>query len=227
VKKTISKPILTSLTVATIVLAYILGWSGIFTVKEIQVIGSPNTLSEADIVRLSEVTLGGQLARINTQSTEEKIAQIKWVQDVEISRNWISGKVALAVTVREPIAYFNTDQAEGQTIDSDGELFVLPGFSNSELAVISAASPASALEANTLFTTFPVDFRRSITSMVATDSTSFILNSRFKGREIEIQWGDSSEMNLKIAVIDRLLALPENKKITMIDLLAPHAPIVR
>lgn len=226
-KKTISKPILTSLTVATIVLAYILGWSGIFTVKEIQVIGSPNTLSEADIVRLSEVTLGGQLARINTQSTEEKIAQIKWVQDVEISRNWISGKVALAVTVREPIAYFNTDQAEGQTIDSDGELFVLPGFSNSELAVISAASPASALEANTLFTTFPVDFRRSITSMVATDSTSFILNSRFKGREIEIQWGDSSEMNLKIAVIDRLLALPENKKITMIDLLAPHAPIVR
>jgi cell division protein FtsQ len=227
VKKTISKPILTSLTVATIVLAYILGWSGIFTVKEIQVIGSPNTLSEADIVRLSEVTLGGQLARINTQSTEEKIAQIKWVQDVEISRNWISGKVALAVTVREPIAYFNTDQAEGQTIDSDGELFVLPGFSNSELAVISAASPASALEANTLFTTFPVDFRRSITSMVATDSTSFILNSRFKGREIEIQWGDSSEMNLKIAVIGRLLALPENKKITMIDLLAPHAPIVR
>lgn len=226
-KKTISKPILTSLTVATIVLAYILGWSGIFTVKEIQVIGSPNTLSEADIVRLSEVTLGGQLARINTQSTEEKIAQIKWVQDVEISRNWISGKVALAVTVREPIAYFNTDQAEGQTIDSDGELFVLPGFSNSELAVISAASPASALEANTLFTTFPVDFRRSITSMVATDSPSFILNSRFKGREIEIQWGDSSEMNLKIAVIDRLLALPENKKITMIDLLAPHAPIVR
>lgn len=226
-KKTISKPILTSLTVATIVLAYILGWSGIFTVKEIQVIGSPNTLSEADIVRLSEVTLGGQLARINTQSTEEKIAQIKWVQDVEISRNWISGKVALAVTVREPIAYFNTDQAEGQTIDSDGELFVLPGFSNSELAVISAASPASALEANTLFTTFPVDFRRSITSMVATDSTSFILNSRFKGREIEIQWGDSSEMNLKIAVIGRLLALPENKKITMIDLLAPHAPIVR
>ena len=225
-KKTISKPILTSLTVATIVLAYILGWSGIFTVKEIQVIGSPNTLSEADIVRLSEVTLGGQLARINTQSTEEKIAQIKWVQDVEISRNWISGKVALAVTVREPIAYFNTDQAEGQTIDSDGELFVLPGFSNSELAVISAASPASALEANTLFTTFPVDFRRSITSMVATDSPSFILNSRFKGREIEIQWGDSSEMNLKIAVIGRLLALPENKKITMIDLLAPHAPFV-
>ena len=149
------------------------------------------------------------------------------MQDVEISRNWISGKVALAVTVREPIAYFNTDQAEGQTIDSDGELFVLPGFSNSELAVISAASPASALEANTLFTTFPVDFRRSITSMVATDSTSFILNSRFKGREIEIQWGDSSEMNLKIAVIDRLLALPENKKITMIDLLATHAPIVR
>jgi cell division protein FtsQ len=225
--KVISKPIFASLIAVTITLAYVLGWSSLFTVKEIQVLGSPNTFSEADIVRLSEVNLGGQLARINTRSTEEKITQIKWVQDVEISRNWISGSVGLAVTVRKPIAFFNTDQVEGQTIDSEGELFVLPGFSNSELPVISSASPEGALEANTLFTTFPVDFRRSITSMVATSSTSFIVNSKLKGREIEIKWGDSSEMNLKIAVIDRLLALPENKKITTIDLLAPHAPIVR
>lgn len=225
--KVISKPILASLAAVTITLAYVLGWSSLFTVKEIQVVGSPNTFSEEDIVRLSEVTLGGQLARINTRSTEEKITQIKWVQDVEISRNWISGSVGLAVTVRKPIAFFNTKQVEGQTIDSEGQLFVLPGFSNSDLPVISSASPAGALEANTLFTTFPLDFRRSITSMVATSSTSFIVNSKLKGREIEIKWGDSSEMNLKIAVIDRLLALPENKKITTIDLLAPHAPIVR
>jgi cell division protein FtsQ len=227
VNKIISKPILVSLTAVTIALAYILGWSALFTVKDIQVLGSPNTFSEAEIVRLSEVTLGGQLARINARSTEEKIAQIKWVHNVKISRNWINGNVGLTVTVRQPIAYFNIDQVEGQTIDSEGELFVLPGFSSNDLPVISSASPAGALEANALFTTFPVDFRRSITSMVAKSSTSFIVNSRLKGREIEIKWGDSSEMNLKIAVIDRLLALPENKKITSIDLLAPHAPIVR
>jgi hypothetical protein len=63
--------------------------------------------------------------------------------------------------------------------------------------------------------------------MVATTSSSFVLNATLKGRDIKIRWGDSAEMNLKIAAIDRLLALPENKKITVIDLLAPHAPVVR
>jgi hypothetical protein len=33
-------------------------------------------------------------------------------------------------------------------------------------------------------------------------------------------------MNLKISVVNRLLAMPENKKVKVIDLLAPHAPIV-
>jgi cell division septal protein FtsQ len=227
VKRVISQPFLIVLTAIVVALAYILGWSQFLVVKDIQVLGSPNTISEANIVRLSEITPGGQLARINIRSTEEKIGEINWVKDVQISRNWINGKVVLTVSVRKPIAYFNADQRSGQTIDSEGELFILPGFSSSELPQISAISPAGALAANDLFTTFPIDFRASITSMVATSSTTFIVNSRLRGRDIKIRWGDSSDMNLKIAVIERLLALPENKKITTIDLLAPHAPIVR
>jgi hypothetical protein len=62
--------------------------------------------------------------------------------------------------------------------------------------------------------------------MVAATPSSFILNTRFKGRDIKIRWGDSSQMNLKISVVNRLLAMPENKKVKVIDLLAPHAPIV-
>ena len=226
-KRVISQPFLIILTAIVVALAYILGWSQFLVVKDIQVLGSPNTISEANIVRLSEIIPGGQLARINIRSTEEKIGEINWVKDVQISRNWINGKVVLTVSVRKPIAYLNADQRSGQTIDSEGELFILPGFSSSELPQISAISPAGALAANDLFTTFPIDFRASITSMVATSSTTFIVNSRLRGRDIKIRWGDSSDMNLKIAVIERLLALPENKKITTIDLLAPHAPIVR
>lgn len=207
--------------------AYLLGWSQIFTVKTIEVLGSPNALSEVDILDMSQVKIGGQLARVNTQAAKENIQEIGWIREVHISRNWIDGNVELSVTVRDPIAFFNINQVKDQTIDNQGELFVLPGFSNPELPVISSATPAGALEANDLFTAFPVDFRRSITSMVATASSSFILNAKLKGRDVKIRWGDSAEMNLKISVIDRLLTLPENKKITVIDLLAPHAPIVR
>jgi cell division septal protein FtsQ len=212
--------------VVTVAFAYLLGWSQIFTVKTIQVIGSPNAISEGDILKMSQVKIGGQLARVNIQSSKENLQEITWIREADISRNWIDGRIRISVKVREPIAYFNTDEIEGQTIDNQGELFVLPGFSNPELAIISSGTAEGALEANTLFTAFPLDFRRSITSMVATSPTSFVVNAKLKGRDIEIRWGDNSEMNLKISVIDRLLALPENKKVTMIDLLAPHAPIV-
>lgn len=212
--------------VVTVAFAYLLGWSQIFTVKTIQVIGSPNAVSEGDILKMSQVKIGGQLARVNIQSSKDNLQEITWIREADISRNWIDGRIRISVKAREPIAYFNTDEIKGQTIDNEGVLFVLPGFSNPELAIISSATADGALEANALFTAFPLDFRRSITSMVATSPSSFVVNSKLKGRDIEIRWGDNSEMNLKISVIDRLLALPENKKITMIDLLAPHAPIV-
>lgn len=226
-KRFLLRPISVALTTITIALAYVLGWSQIFTVKEITVIGSPNTISEVDIRKMGQIKIGDQLARVNIQSVESSIQTLNWVRDAEVSRDWINGSVTLSVTLREPIAYFNSDQVSGQTIDSEGALFILPGFSSTELAVISSTSPDGALEANKLFTDLPTDFRRTISSMVASTSSSFILNTRFKGRDVEIRWGDSSQMNLKISVINRLLALPENKKVTVIDLLAPHAPIVR
>jgi hypothetical protein len=45
-------------------------------------------------------------------------------------------------------------------------------------------------------------------------------------RILEVKWGINSENELKTRVYQRILALPENKKITKIDLSAPHAPIV-
>lgn len=212
---------------STSALAYVLGWSQILTVKEITVIGSPNTLSEGAVRKISQISVGQQLARVNIQSSEDNIEQLTWVRDAEISRDWIDGNISLSVTLREPIAYFNSDQVSGQTIDSEGALFILPGFSSSDLAVISSSSPDGALEANKLFTDLPPEFRRSVSSMVASTPSSFILNTRFKGRDVTIRWGDSLQMDLKISVIKRLLAMPANKKVTVIDLLAPHAPIVR
>lgn len=225
--KSLLKPFSIVLIIISFALIYVLGWSQIFTVKAIEVIGSPNIFSTGDIQKMSQIEVGDQLARVNIQSSEGNIEKLTWVQDAAVSRNWIDGAVSLKVTSRKPIAYFNSDEVEGQTIDSEGALFILPGFSDTELAVISSTSPGGALEANKLFTALPLDFRRSISSMVASTSNSFTLNARIKGRDLKIQWGDGTQINLKISVINRLLALPENKKITVIDLLAPHAPIVR
>jgi hypothetical protein len=225
-RKLLSPP-LVILGVVLIVLAYLLGWSSIFSVKKIEIAGAPTTAVRAEIEKKSQIEVGQQLARVNPQSVSRKIEKLSWVKDASISRDWLSGAVTIEITPREPLAFFNSDQVPGQTIDEEGQLFSLPGYTNPDLALISAKSPESALKANELFTQLPENFRRSITSMMATSSNTFTLNSTLEGRDIRIRWGDSQDMALKISVINSLLKLPENKRINLIDVVAPHAPIVK
>lgn len=212
---------------AIAVLAYFLGWSSIFSVKKVEIAGAPTIAVQTEIENRSQIEVGQQLARVNPQSVARRIEKLAWVKDVAISRNWLSGVVAIEISPRVPLAFFNSDQVPGQTIDEEGELFSLPGYTNPDLALISAKSPDSALKANELFTALPEKFRRSITLMMATSTNTFTLNSTLEGRDIRIRWGDSQDMALKISVINSLLKLPENKQIKMIDVVAPHAPIVK
>jgi len=225
-RKFLSPPLLI-LGVLFIVLAYFLGWSSIFSVKKVEIAGAPTTAVQAEIEMKSQIEVGQQLARVNPQSVSRKIEKLSWIKEASISRDWLSGVVAIEITPREPLAFFNSDQVPGQTIDEEGQLFSLPGYKNPDLALISAKSPDSALKANEIFTALPENFRRSITSMMATSSNTFTLNSTLEGRDIRIRWGDSQEMALKISVINSLLKLPENKRIKLIDVVAPHAPIVK
>jgi len=220
-------PYLVIASVIMIALAYLLGWSSVFSVKSVEITGAPTSQVGAEIEKSSQIASGQQLARVNPQSVARKIEKFPWVKDVKISRNWLSGVVAIELTPRQPLAFFNSDQVPGQTIDEEGQLFSLPGFKNSDLPLISAKSPESALRANELFTQLPENFRRNITSMMATSSNTFILEVTLNGRDLRIRWGDNQDMALKISVINSLIKLPENKQIKVIDVVAPHAPIVK
>lgn len=225
-RKFLSPPLL--ITVVTVLaLAYLLGWSSFFSVKGVEISGAPTPAVQVEIEKQSQVAVGQQLARVNPQSAARKIEKSPWIKDAKISRDWLSGVVRIEVTPREPLAFFNSDQVPGQTIDEDGQLFSLPGYTNPDLALISAKSPESALKANELFTQLPENFRAQITSMLATSTNTFTLNSVINGREIRIRWGDNQDMALKISVINKLLKLPENKRIKLIDVVAPYAPIVK
>ena len=225
-RKFLSPPLV--ITVVTVLaLAYLLGWSSFFSVKGVEISGAPTPAVQVEIEKQSQIDVGQQLARVNPQSAARKIEKSPWIKDAKISRDWLSGVVRIEVTPREPLAFFNSDQVPGQTIDQDGQLFTLPGYTNPDLALISAKSPESALKANELFTQLPENFRAQITSMLATSTNTFTLNSVINGREIRIRWGDNQDMALKISVINKLLKLPENKRIKLIDVVAPYAPIVK
>ncbi len=206
---------------------YLLGWSNILTVKSLRIDGAPSPAVSKVLEVKSDIKLGENLARINPRLTSRKLAEISWIQEARISRNWLEGSVTIEIIPREPIAFFNSQIKQGQTIDEQGNLFTLPGYSNPELARISATSPESAFAANELFTSLPQDFRGSISSMSATSVQTFTLIKSFKKESIRIQWGDATQSGLKVRVVEKILTLPENRKILEIDVAAPHAPIVK
>ena len=225
-KKFISLPLVIVVVIVS-ALAYLLGWSSILSVKSVEISGAPTAAIQVEIEKKSQIKIGQQLARVNPQSVARKIEKSPWIKEAAISRDWLSGLVRIEVSPRQPLAFFNSDQIPGQTIDEEGQLFTLPGYTNPDLALISAKSPESALKANELFTQLPENFRAQITSMTATSSNTFTLNSIIGGRELRIRWGDSQDIALKISVINKLLKLPENKRINLIDVVAPYAPIVK
>ena len=126
-RKLLSPP-LVILGVVLIVLAYLLGWSSIFSVKKIEIAGAPTTAVRAEIEKKSQIEVGQQLARVNPQSVSRKIEKLSWVKDASISRDWLSGAVAIEITPREPLAFFNSDQVPGQTIDEEGQLLLVLGY---------------------------------------------------------------------------------------------------
>ena len=203
-------------------MAYLLGWSNVLTVKEISYTGSPTKSSEATVKNLVSLEVGERLARIEMRKIAGRIQTLPWVDNADLSRNWISGKVVVAVTPRLPIATFN-----GQLMDANGKRFELPGGYDSKLPSVFAKDPKSGLAAIKLFTKLPTEFSTRTSAFTATSPENINFKITEGKRSINVIWGADNEIDLKLMVYKALIALPENSKIGKIDLTEPRSPIVK
>ena len=203
-------------------LVYLFAWSSIFSVSSISITGAPTQETEKSITKISDIAIGQKLARVEPRAIAHRITQLTWIKRVNISRNWINGKVDIAVIPRTPTAYFN-----GSTIDASGTIFTLPGYSGGDLPHVSASTPQLGLAAIKLFQSLPGDFRSRVNSLSAHNDSNFAMQLTLAGKEIRVMWGKNEKSALKIQVINALIALEENKNIRRIDVSAPHAPIVK
>ena len=203
-------------------LVYLFAWSSIFSVSSISINGAPTPETENSILKIAGIAEGEKLARVEPRAISHRIAHLTWIKRVEISRNWINGKVVIVVTPRKPTAYFN-----GATIDASGTIFSLPGFAGGDLPKVSAATSQRGLAAISLYQGLPRDFKSHVISLVAHNDSNFAMQIDIDGREIRVLWGKNEKSELKIHVIKALTSLEENKNIRRIDVSAPHAPIVK
>ena len=194
--------------------AYVLGWSTYFTVSSVQITGTKALLT-------TEITVGERLARVEPRSIVAKLERIKWIKRVEVSRNWINGKVSIAITERTPIAIFNK-----QVIDEEGASFPIHNQNIQGLPHIQARDIDAAITATYFYNSLPKDFANAITTLTVQTGDSYTIEMTRDKKSIEIMWGQDSENSLKIRVYKALIVRPENIEIIRIDLSAPHAPIV-
>jgi cell division septal protein FtsQ len=202
-------------TVVLVAVAYVLGWSSLFTVSSIEITGSKTQIS-------SGIVKGQKLARVEPRAVAAQFEKLDWVSKAKVTRNWINGKVSIELTERTPVAIYNNT-----VIDSTGKSFVLRGSPSTNLVQIQAKDLAAAIKAVTFFTDLPSDLKSTLTVVKVRSTGALVLVANNAGKNLEIRWGSDSENELKLKVYKALIALPENAAIKRVDVSAPHAPIVK
>ena len=143
--------------------AYILGYSTVFTVSNVEIIGIKSAINPG-------VSKGEKLARIQPRVIATKFENLAWVKNAEVSRNWLNGKVTIRIIERTPIAIYN-----GKAFDIEGKTFDLQGSGTSELVQIQASDTKSALEAGDLLTVLDSQIQQSLRTVTVHKSGSLDL----------------------------------------------------
>jgi cell division septal protein FtsQ len=210
------KPLIAIATAIIVGLAsYALGWSTLFTVSSVEVKGTDQFLPQS-------VKVGEKLARVEPRAVASIYEKFAFVQDAQVSRNWISGKVTISITTRTPVAIFNN-----QAIDDSGKAFVVKGDLPAALPQIQASNVETAVTAVEFLTSLPDEIRSGLKILKVRSTGAYVLVVEVQGRNVEVRWGLATDNELKAKVYKALLAQPENAKLKRMDLSAPHAPIVK
>ena len=195
--------------------SYALGWSTLFTVSSVEIKGTDQFLPQ-------NVKVGEKLARVEPRAVASTYENFAFVQDAQVSRNWISGKVTISITTRTPVAIFNN-----QAIDASGKAFMVKGDLPAALPQIQAGNIEIAVTAVEFMTSLPDEIRSDLKILKVRSTGAYVLEVDVEGRKVEVRWGLATDNELKAKVYKALLAQPENAKLKRMDLSAPHAPIVK
>ena len=219
-------------------LAYGLGWSKLISVKSISMSGTELTsVVEAQLDSgESKLVVGTPLARINLRTEENLITNLEWVASAKISRNWLSGALDVQITERIPVAVFSISATETQTsspryLASDGVEFSSPKRFE-DLARISLGNKSlnQRRQVATFVANLSSDLVQNLTGLQITKSGAILMNSNLRESGLTVNWGagnSPTDVKVKCRVLVGLLGLPENKKISQIDLTSAQFPIVK
>ena len=218
--------------------SYLLGWSSLLTVGEVEIKGTESTSVILNELKSKDVepVVGQKLARVEIRSVKRVLSDLDWIASAQASRNWLSKKIEIQVVERVAVAKALTESNSMVNFDSDGSIFN-PTSSNQLkgqelLPLVSTAgdSRKDLVDVALLLKQIPAELSYLVSDLdqISVTKAGYILMStRINSQAVRINWGNIDQIDQKFSVLQALLKLPENKGIKQVDLSEPKAPIVK
>ena len=217
--------------------AYLLGWSSILTVNSVVVEG---TTSRTEIMRKLEsdsikISVGTKLARVEPRAVARSIQRLDWIDQVEVSRDWLGKKIKITIVEKTAVAKSISNNDGLVNFDSTGAIFKpvsaaqLSIQQKLPLVIVAENNKSLLVSVSTLLSqlsTQNLDLLVNLKSISVSSSGLIQMQTQVKSQSLQINWGLARDISQKVEVLNALLNLPENKEIKRVDLSQPKLPIV-
>jgi len=214
---TVAAVVLVLLVTTAVWLVY---FSSVLATRSVVVSGN-RALSAEQVTTAAAVPLGRPLARQALDDIARRATALPQVSAATVTREW-PGTVRVTVTERQ--ALLGITQPGGFLVaDKAGVVFAAETTLPVGVVQVSAdpANRPLLVELGSVVGALPQDVRDQVTSIEAVTPDSIRLRT-VSG--VTVEWGDSSQSELKAQVATALLASGAR---TSIDVSAPHAPATR
>jgi cell division protein FtsQ len=203
-------------------LVWLVAYSPVLAVRSVEVVGVPED-EVAPITELARVPMGEPLARVDTRSVADRVAERATLADVSIERSWPSTLVIHA-SPRVPFLVVKNPRGQLKVVDETGVAYAEVSRAPKGVPVVSAASDA-ALSRDALTTAvgvvrvLPDSLQRRVSSVTVSSANLVTLRV---GRTTVV-WGGVDEPERKLAIVQALLKGSH----AVIDVSAPSTPVTR
>jgi cell division protein FtsQ len=191
-------------------------FSSIFAVDQFRAVNANDSeLTQQQVMEIrakAGVTAGDPIALVDADTAAREVAELPWVQSVEVRRGW-PNEIVIAVETRTPVAKVSTGVGE-IAVDSSGNTFESTDINGLPRIDAEGEALVAAVE---VLVSLPENLSSKITgiSAVSRDNVVFTLKSG-----ATVRWGSSEEADFKAQVLDALLT----RRAEIYDVSAPELP---
>ncbi|PLS27518.1 cell division protein FtsQ/DivIB [Bifidobacterium parmae] len=201
---------------------------------QVTVSGANEWVSERQVRQIVDGQTGKSLLLVDTNAMTDEMTAIAGVSRAEAVKKYPHG-LAVTIKAQRPAAMLKEKGSDALTaVDAKARVLnsVSANASVAGVPVIDVGDVDAGLKSRavketlTILDSLPESLRKQITKVTAKTQDS--VTTELNGGEHVIVWGNSSELKLKKAVVDKILSDPNviGDK-TQIDVSAPLRPVLR